>query len=72
MVPIKEYLEVIKPYLKDINNLEKSDTWKIFKIAIVINFSFSKDTDEECVMHSNSDNIKIMFQNKEEFYERTF
>ena len=26
---IKEYLDVIKPYLKDIiNNLQKSDTWK--------------------------------------------
>ena len=26
----KEYLDEIKPYLKDIiNNLKKSDTWKI-------------------------------------------
>ena len=25
-IPIKEYLDQIKPYLKDINNLKKSDT----------------------------------------------
>lgn len=25
---IKEYPEEIKPYLKDINNLEKCDNWK--------------------------------------------
>ena len=29
-ISIKEYLDEIKPYLKDIiNNLKKSDTWKI-------------------------------------------
>ena len=60
---IKEYLDGIKPYLKDIiNSFKKSDTWKIqFKIAM--NFISSKDTDEEFVMHS-SDNIEIMIYNK--------
>ena len=29
-LPIKEYLDVIKPYIKDIiNNIQKCDTWKI-------------------------------------------
>ena len=26
---VEEYLDKIRPYLKDINNLKKSDTWKI-------------------------------------------
>ena len=29
VVSIKEYLDKIKPYIKDINNLPKSDTWKV-------------------------------------------
>ena len=39
-----------------INNLKKSDTWKI-QLTIAINFISSKDIDEERVMHSTSDNI---------------
>ena len=40
-------LEKIRPYLKDIiNNLKKSDTWKI-QVTITSNFMSSKDTDEE-------------------------
>ena len=50
----------IRPYLKDIiNNLKKSDTWKV-PLAIENNFISSIDNDEECVMHSKSDNIEIM------------
>ena len=50
---IKDYLTEIKPYLNDIiNNLKKSDTWKI---QLAIYFIFSKDTDEEHVMHSKSE-----------------
>ena len=57
---MKEYLDKIKPYLKDIlNNLKKSDTWKI-KLTIAINFTSSEDIDEERVMHSKSDNMEIM------------
>ena len=33
------------------NNLKKSDTWKI-QIKKAINFISSKDNDEESVMHS--------------------
>ena len=40
------------------NNLKKSDTSKI-QLKIAINFISSKDTDEEQVKHSKSDNIKI-------------
>ena len=43
---IEEYLNKIRPYLKDsINNLKKSDTWKL-QLTITINFMPSKDTDE--------------------------
>ena len=31
---------------------------------MTINFIFSNDTDEECVMHSKSDNIEIMIDDK--------
>ena len=50
--------------MKDIiNNMKKSDTWRI-QLTIAINFIFSKDTDEEHVMHSKSDNIEIVIYNK--------
>ena len=55
---VKEYLDKIKPYLTDIIiNLRKSDTEKI-QLTIAFNFIFSKDVDEERVMHS-SDNIEF-------------
>ena len=43
--------------------MKKSDTWRI-QLTIAINFIFSKDTDEERVMHSKSDNIEIVIYNK--------
>ena len=47
----------IKPYLKEIiNNLEKSDAWKI-QLTVAIDFISSKDTDEERVMHSKSNHV---------------
>ena len=61
---IKEYLDEIKPYLKNIiNNLNKSDTQKI-QLTIAINFIFSKDTDEEHVMRLKRDNKEIMIYDK--------
>ena len=57
---LDKYLNKIKPYLTDIIiNLQSSDTWKI-QLTIAINFTSSKDTEEECVMHSTSDNIKFI------------
>ena len=59
-VSVKEYLNVIKPYLKDmIIDLQISDTWKI-QLTIAINFISSKDVDEQCVIHSKSENIEVM------------
>ena len=61
---MKEYLDKIKAYLKDIiNNLQKSDTW-IIQLSIAINFISSKDIDGERVMHSENDKIEIMSHDK--------
>ena len=61
---VEEYLNKIRPYLKDIiNNLKKSDTWKI-QLTIANNFISSIDNDEERVMHSKSDNIEIMINDE--------
>ena len=61
---VEEYLNKIRPYLKDIiNNLKKSDTWKI-QLTIANNFISSIDNDEEREMHSKSDNIEIMMNDK--------
>ena len=64
MLSVEEYLNKIRPYLKNIvNNLKKSNTEKI-QLAIKNNFISSIDNDEECVMHSKSDNIEIMINDE--------
>ena len=61
---VEEHLNKIRPSLKYItNNLKKSDTWKI-QLTISNNIISSKDRDEERVMHSKSDNIKIMINDE--------
>ena len=62
-LPVEEYLKKIRPYLKDINNLEKPDTWKI-QLAIANNFISSIDNDEERVMHSKSDDKETMINDE--------
>ena len=59
-ISIEKYLNKLRPYFKDIKiNLKKPDTWKT-QLAIAIKFMSSKDTDEECLMFSKSDNREIM------------
>ena len=57
----------MKPYLKDINILKnlikKSDVLKI-QLTTAIKFISSKETDEECAMHSKSDAIEITIYHK--------
>ena len=61
---VEEYLNKIRPQLKDIiKNLKKSDTWKI-QLATANNFISSTDNDEEPVMHSKSDSIEIMINDE--------
>ena len=60
-----DYLNKIKPYLRNIIiDLQNSDTWKI-QLTIAINFIFSKDAEEECTKLSRSDNIKFISYNDE-------
>ena len=63
MLSVKECLHKVSPYLKDINNLKKSDTWKI-QVTITNNFCSSIDDDEEHLMHSKGDNIEIIMMKK--------
>ena len=61
---VEEYLNKIRPYLKDdINNFKKSDTWKI-QLTIANNFISSMVNNEECVVHSKSDNIEIIISDE--------
>ena len=61
---VEEYLNKISPYLKDIiNNLKNSDTWKI-QLTIANSFTSSIDYDEQHVIHSESDYIVIMINDK--------
>ena len=71
---VEEYLNEVKPYLKDIiNDLKVSDTWKIH-LAIRINFICSKDhNDEERERQSKNDNIETMMNGEaEEVIEKLF
>ena len=50
IVSVEEYLNVIRPYLKDnINNLKISDTWKT-QLTIENNFICSIDNVKECIV----------------------
>ena len=61
---ISPYLNKISPYLKDvINNLKKSNTWKI-QLTIANNFISSTDNEEERVVHSKSGNREIMINDE--------
>ena len=53
---MEEYLNKVRPYLKDIiNDVTKSDSWKI-QLTIAINVISSKNNDEERIIHLKSDN----------------
>ena len=70
---VKEYLDKIKPCLRDIIiNIQEIDTWKI-QLAIAINFISSKDVDKEHIMHLKSDNIEFMsYDNANEIANELF
>ena len=56
---LDEYLKKVEPYLRNIiTDLQNSDTQAI-QLTITINSISAKDTKQERVMHSRSDNIKI-------------
>ena len=60
----EEYLNKIRPYLKGIiNNIEKTNMGKI-QLTVVFYFISFKDNDEECVMHSKSEDLEIKINDK--------
>ena len=61
---IKEYFNMVRPYLRDIINDYKSQgEWKI-QLTMINNFISSKDYDEIRTMRAKSNNIKIMMGNE--------
>ena len=61
---LDEYLDKIESYLRNIIiSLQNLGTWKI-QLTIEINIIYSRDTEEERVMHSNKDNIKFTSYSK--------
>ena len=69
---VEEYLNKIRPYFKDINNLKNFDTLKI-QLTIANNYISSTDNDEEHVMHLKSDNIEIIINDEaNEVIEKLF
>ena len=64
ILSVGEYLNKIRPYLKDIiNNLKKITTWKI-QLTIAITFISFQDNDKESLIRLKSDNIEIMINGK--------
>ena len=62
---MEEYLDKVRPYLKDIiNDLKKSGSWKVQLIREINFFSSRDDNGEERVMHSKIDNIEIMISDE--------
>ena len=61
ILTLKEYLDMIRPYLLDIINDHKNKgEWKI-QLTAVINFISSKpDSDETRTMYTKSINVEIM------------
>ena len=60
MLTIHEYFHKIKPYLEDmIDNYKSKGKWKI-QIVMRMVFVSSIDRNETQVMHTKSDNVKIM------------
>ena len=61
ILTVKEYLNLIEPYLADmINDYKSKGEWKI-QLTAEINFtSLKPDSDEKRIMHTKSDNAEIM------------
>ena len=61
ILAVKEYLDLIEPYLADmINGYKSKGEWKI-QLTAEINFtSLKPDSDEARFMHTKSDNTEIM------------
>ena len=70
---IKEYFNIIRPYLGIITNDHKTKGECKIQLSITINFISSKDSDGICTMHIQSNNMEIMMRNEtDEILEELF
>ena len=70
---IKEYFNMIRPYLGIITNDHKTKGECKIQLSITINFISSKDSDGICTMHTQSNNMEIMMGNEtDEILEELF
>ena len=61
ILTIKEYLALIEKYLRELINYYKNKgEWKVQLIAEISFISLKPGSNETCIMHTRSDNIKIM------------
>ena len=62
ILTLKEYLNLIEKYLKElIEEYKLKGEWKV-QLTIEVNFiSLKPDSDETRIMYTRSDNVEIMF-----------
>ena len=64
---------MIKPYLRDIIQDNKTQGELKIQLILIINFISSKDSDEIRTMHKKNNNIKIIMDNEtDEIIEKHF
>ena len=64
IVSVKEYPDMMRPYLSDIINDHKTEgEWKI-QLTMTIDFMSSKDSEETRTMRTKNHNIEIMIGNE--------
>ena len=70
---IKKYLNMIKPYLRDIIQDNKTQGELKIQLILIINFISSKDSDEIRTMYKKNNNIEIIMDNEtDEIIEKHF
>ena len=69
----EEYLDMIRPYLRDMINDHKTRRERKIQLTMQINFIFSKDSDEAGTVHTKCRNIEIMVGNeRDEIIKKLF
>ena len=64
ILSVKEYPDMMRPYLSDIINDHKTEgEWKI-QLTMTIDFMSSKDSEETRTMRTKNHNIEIMIGNE--------
>ena len=70
---IKRYLNMIKPYLRDIINDHKPQGELEIQLILIVNFISSKESDEIRTIHKKNNDIEIIMDNEtDEIIEKLF